>query len=188
MTHPKSLQRGFTLVELTVVISLLTVLAGVMIPSVSNLLEKSNRDRADTEMRAIAEVFGRYKADTNYWPTREGTQPITTGSNDFSGYPCLYLNTYARTGWNGPYLDRGEVVTGKRNVSAHASGVGDGPLDPWGQLYQVHHYADGYSGSRGGIMMVSIGPDRTLSTSAGDIFQGKAAGDDQVQLITYSTR
>jgi Tfp pilus assembly protein PilE len=171
-----------------VAISILTVLAGVMIPSVSNLLEQGNREKADTEMRALAEVFGKYKADTDYWPTREGAQPITTGSNDFSRYPCLYLNTYTRTGWSGPYLDQGLMVTGERNVSAHVSGVGDGPRDPWGQPYQVHHYADGYSGSRGGIMMVSIGPDRTLNTSAGDIFQGKAAGDDQVQLITYSAR
>lgn len=188
MKRKTSLQRGFTLVELIVTITILTVLAGVLIPSVNNYLEKSNRGKASSEMKEIANVFSKYKADTFDWPTPNGKPKIKTGKHNFTSYPSLYRNTMSKKDWAGPYLNKGVMVKGYMNVAAKVKGVYDGLIDPWGRPYRIYTFSDGYSGTSGGIMLVSYGYDGKLSSSTSEIFASTAQDDDLVQLITYSLK
>lgn len=181
-------QQGFTLIELIVTIAILIVLAGVLVPSVSNYLEKSNRGKASAEMKEVANLFAKYKADTFRWPTPKDKLPITTGNHAFSTYYGLYRNTTRKAGWDGPYLNRGIVVNGKMRVSAKRDGAYKGFVDPWERQYRVFTYSKGYQGSSGGIMLVSYGYDGKLSSSPSAIFADDAQGDDMIQLITYSLK
>lgn len=48
----KSKKKGFTLVELVIVIAVIAILAGVMIATFSNVVEKANASKAFQEMKA----------------------------------------------------------------------------------------------------------------------------------------
>ena len=185
--HLKNLrQRGFSTVELIVTVVALVALAGVLIPSMNTYLNESQRVEAHDQMDQIAQAFTKYKADTLDWPTPYDKLPIKTGNHSFSSYYGFYRNTTKNAGWDGPYLNDGVVVAGHKRVSDFSKGAYDGLVDPWGRQFRVFTYAHGYSGTTGGLMLVSYGLDGMLNTSAEDIFAGDARGDDLVQLITYS--
>lgn len=48
----KSKKKGFTLVELVIVIAVIAILAGVMIATFSNVVEKANASKAFQEMKS----------------------------------------------------------------------------------------------------------------------------------------
>lgn len=181
-------QRGFTLVELIVTISILTVLAGILIPSVNGYIEKGHKGKATADMRHMASVFNQYKVDNRVWPSNDGATTVKTGKHDLLGYPCFFTQTTQVNGasWEGPYVSAGVMSEGVMVLSTYADGVGEGFLDPWGQPYRVYTFADGYKGTKGGIFLVSAGADGKYSTGNDDLFSAKASADDLVQLVTYS--
>ncbi|MFT7461721.1 MAG: Tfp pilus assembly protein PilE [Pseudohongiellaceae bacterium] len=184
--HRQQQQRGFSAIQVVVTVAILIALAGVLIPSMNTYLNKNHRSLAKEQMDKVAEVFSRYKADTRDWPTPYDQLPIKTGNHRFSTYFGFYRNTTKSAGWDGPYFDEGVVVNGKMRVSNFDKGTYEGMIDPWGRQYRVFTYRHGYSGTLGGIMLVSYGFDGKLSTNASSVFAGDAMGDDLVQLITYS--
>ena len=139
-------------------------------------------------MKEIASVFNKYKADTFRWPTANDSTTIKTGKHTFASYPGLYRNTINNDGWEGPYLNRGVLVSGKMVVNTKTKGEYTGLVDPWDRQYWVFTYASGYSGMAGALMLVCTGLDGKLSTSAANVFAGNASGDDIVQQITYSLK
>lgn len=194
MTKNNAHIRGFTLMELIVTIAILTVLAGVLVPSVGNYLDKGKKAQAAADMREVANVFNEYKLDTTAWPSNNKNKHslatnIETGNYDLINFPCLFINEHERAGWDGPYLNKGildpdsEVMT----IAQKGSGgqPGDGLVDAWGKPYKVYTFRNGYKGTTGGIVLLCMGANNKVDTSASDIFNAKASGDDVVQLVTY---
>ncbi len=184
--------QGFTLMELIVTIAILTVLAGVLVPSVGNYLDKGKKAQAAADMREVANTFNEYKLDTSNWPSNSKNAytlatNMKTSNFDLINFPCLYKNTYKKPGWDGPYLNKG-IMKGKSMTIAQKGTKGQpgtGLCDAWGNAYKVYTYANGYKGTTGGIVLVSMGPNGKIDTSSANIFNAKAANDDVVQLVTY---
>ena len=93
------MNKGFTLLELLIVITILAVLAGAMIPLFKSSKADAQDAKTKADLDAIKSASVMFKYDTATWPSvgTFGTQTCLT-SNATSGCPTTVA------GWNGPYL------------------------------------------------------------------------------------
>ncbi|WP_241269836.1 type II secretion system major pseudopilin GspG [Caballeronia sp. M1242] len=98
-------QRGFTLLELLVVLLIIALLAGYVGPKLFGEVGKARSKTAASQMKGIESALDRYRLDTGHFP---GTD---------AGLAALMTNVGNATGWEGPYM---------------SSAI---PNDPWGKPY-----------------------------------------------------
>ena len=110
-SHKKSTaSRGFTLIELMVVLAIIGVLAALVVPSVLNRAEESRVTAARVDIQNLMQALKLYKLDNMRYPTAEqGLQALVTQPtqppvpqnwkpyieklpNDPWGNPYRYLN------------------------------------------------------------------------------------------------
>ncbi|MGC5704342.1 type II secretion system major pseudopilin GspG [Pseudomonas sp. NFXW11] len=102
-------QRGFTLIEIMVVVVILGVLAALVVPQIMSRPDQAKASAANSDIKAIAMALDIYKLDNHQYPSnQQGLQALVSKP---SGNPP------ARN-WNPDgYLKRL-------------------PIDPWGNAYQ----------------------------------------------------
>lgn len=105
--------RGFTLLELLVVIVIIGMLVSFVAPDFFRQLGKSEATTARAQMTSLAKALDTYRLDTGRFPSME------------QGLRALIEKPSGETHWKGPYL-RGSL-----------------PLDPWGNPYWYRHPAAG---------------------------------------------
>ena len=68
---PRSFRKAdaFTVIELLVVMSIITVLAGLVLATSGYVQEKSKRSRAEAEIAALSAALESYKADMGVYPS-----------------------------------------------------------------------------------------------------------------------
>ena len=98
--------RGFTLLELLVVLVILGLLVGVVAPRFFGQVGKSETQIAAAQIRALEDALDQYRLDMGGYPTTE------------QGLAALNAQPAGSTRWRGPYLRKGV------------------PSDPWGNPYQ----------------------------------------------------
>ena len=103
---PKSRERGFTLVEILVVITIIALIMSLVGPRVLNYLTESKVKAAKIQMQSFSSALDLLYLDTGRYPSSA------------EGLNTLVKPTSAMAGWNGPYLKGGSV-----------------PNDPWGKPY-----------------------------------------------------
>jgi general secretion pathway protein G len=100
-----SSQRGFTLVELLLVLVILGILAAIVVPKFGGRTEQARQTAAVTQISTFGTALNAFEVDTGSYPRgSDGLQQLLVQPQDV-------------TGWHGPYL------------------MSDIPKDPWNHDY-----------------------------------------------------
>jgi general secretion pathway protein G len=127
----RALERGFTLLEMLVVLVIIGLLAGLVGPQLMGRVDTSRQTTAETQGRMLKSALDTMRLDVGRYPTKEeGLVMLVKAPED---------ERIARK-WRGPYLSE------------------DLPADPWGNPYQyepisgnsVAIYSLGADGEAGG--------------------------------------
>ena len=159
-------KRGFTLIEIIVVIAVIAVLTGIVVPVVGKILEEAKVSKAKTDVDTLSKAILSLYKDTAFWPN---SLDITTLSAWNSGANGLLSNATGRLrypDWKGPYLVR--RVTN----------------DPWGSPYRYRGGGrTGQSRTRIGDRRIQCyGPNRA-NNSASTYNRRQSGGDDIIHFF-----
>jgi len=63
--------RGFTLIEVMIVVVILAILAGIIVPRIMGRPEEARRTKAAVDIKGIEQALNLYKLDNGSYPTTE---------------------------------------------------------------------------------------------------------------------
>ena len=122
-------KKGFTLIELMIVVIIIAALAAMIVPRLSGRAEQAKVAVAKSDINAnMATALKLYQLDNGNFPTTEqGLDALIAKSG----------SEPAPSNWNGPYLEKN-------------------PIDPWSNPYK---YKSPGANNKGTYDLYSMGPD-----------------------------
>lgn len=187
-------KKGFTLVEIMIVLVILGLLIAVALPKVSQVLSTGKVNATRTSLASLAKAIKNFNADTSVWPGNiiDLMNPITATGD------CYHSKTLAAGGkysaaqvknWKGPYMDG---TTNEISIDAWGAKVSLGVVGAGPTFTYAGKDSDGTSvglnakdcdtfielGSVPGLYLHSPGDDTTTSTS------GTTAKDDIMVFVS----
>lgn len=124
------LRKGFTLIELMIVVVIVGILATLLIPRIMDRPEEARRIKAKADIKSIESALKLYKLDNGSYPTTEQGLQALISKPEISPVPNRWRE--------GGYLEAKEV-----------------PKDPWGNpFYYTSPGADGRD-----FLIISYGAD-----------------------------
>lgn len=100
-------KKGFTLLELMIVIVILGLLATIIMPKILNRPERARRTKAMVEIKNIESALALFRTDTRDYPsTSQGLAVLVSNPNPgIEGYnPDGYLDRVPLDPWGNPYI------------------------------------------------------------------------------------
>ncbi len=201
-------QRGFTIFEIVLSLSITMVLMAGLLPAMTSTIRDARTARATTDMTDLGLQINQFLTDTgNTLFTIDGTNgagsklQLMVSDGDMpgcttAGAPCAggllsWNRAVDNVGGITDFLERHLVTNNPRGNSANDYPVGaaawrgpylNGPInpDPWGNRYMVN--AEAFPAGGNDVIVLSAGKDETVDT----IFQANGfatGGDDLFSLV-----
>ncbi|MDA3872723.1 MAG: prepilin-type N-terminal cleavage/methylation domain-containing protein [Kiritimatiellae bacterium] len=140
-------RRGFTLIEMLVVIAIIAILAGFLFPAISKGILTAKRNRAGAEAKAIASAIELFYKDYGYLPVPADQQGYVPGPGDGSfgveqnapfteseSKKIIQVLTADPQEYNADH----QLNTKRINYLNSEKPIVDGVMkDPWGRLYRI---------------------------------------------------
>ena len=194
-----SSERGVTLFEVALMLTVTLALAAALAPTISATLRDARSTRATTDMEAIRDAINNYKADGFTRFTDNGTQTVARSMGFLVGdgdIPAagLVANWTSDTSLTSVDFLEEHLVLNSFNGGEDYSTTGaplwrgaylNAPVDPdpWGNRYAVNtQYLGGGAGGTNDVVVYSAGPDEISdTTSVGNPLT--AVNDDLIVLV-----
>ena len=107
--------KGFTLMEIIIVVIIMGLIAALVVPNLFKKTEKAKRQICKIQITMLEDAVKSFKLDTGRYPTTE------------EGLNALLETPADVTNWDGPYLEKGL------------------PQDPWGRNYLYEYPGKNYT-------------------------------------------
>ena len=148
------LRRGFTILELLIVIGILLAIGGLVLVNVLGASEKADAGNTRIQLQAFEQALEQFKAEMKRWPSEEeGIVVLWSASN--------LEDDDDRERWGGPYLKK------------------PAPTDLWGHewIYRQPSEIEGLD-----YDLISVGPDGEEGTEDDiSIHEGRTSEDGMVE-------
>jgi prepilin-type N-terminal cleavage/methylation domain-containing protein len=191
--------KGFTLIELAVVLAIIAVLAAVLTPLVTGYLDQARIARAQADVRTIADALKLHQRDTGRYPIYASASDYTSNTiaggsgkvilgpgsvpSDLLSDWTVTVTTTLETYINGNF-------TGVSSANAFPKAAFRGPYvasiesDPWGNAYILTAQHLGTT-STNHAFVISAGPNSTMETTYSQAQTGAltVGSDDIVAVI-----
>jgi prepilin-type N-terminal cleavage/methylation domain-containing protein len=183
------MRRGFTLIEVVIVIAVLAILAAVLVPVVGGNIRSARTARASADAKTLGEAIVRFRQDLGFWPLRDAAAAPVQELNG----PGSFAQAADWLDWNvASKLDMvfHLVLNGnnyRNDAASRAQGLPcwNGPYvnqvnpDPWGHPFLANvTYLEGGPAANTAlrVYVISAGANGAIETT----FAGSAdlAGDD----------
>lgn len=180
-------KKGFTLIEMVVVLAVIAILAAILAPTLTRYIESARVHRAESDCKVIASAIATFNADVGEWPIWKAASAMQDSS---AAYDLLYgpgTNPVVGTGlttWtsilgatakidslssqlnaNKPSYS---VVQGRRQFKgpylSESSGKQDIGIDPWGDRYLVVVKSLKPGAGANASYVLSAGPNKVIET------------------------
>ena len=150
------MRKGFTLIEMVIVIAVIAILAGLLVPMVGSILSDARVSAGKAECKQVATAILRYSIKRGIFPLASG------GSNRGWRNGAQVLNPYLA----GKYID-GQIQ-----------------YDPWNCRYSYWVPSRTYASWGYPAVFYSNGPDRVNSSWNASLWRaGRWGGDDLGQVM-----
>ena len=129
-------KKGFTLIEMLVVIAIIAILAGLLFPAIGRALETAKRNKAGAEARSISVAITQFYSDYNYLPMPlnaqggDGNQILSDGGSREVIQTLIAEPAGANS--NHQLNPRRTVYLQMENATSSGEA-----LDPWGVQYHM---------------------------------------------------
>lgn len=174
--------KGFTLIEVVVVVAVIAILAAILTPYITKYIEDSKVAKAKNETQVVAAAVVNAMKDLGRWPNRRNATADYPGIYTGSAAPAAAF--FVGAGWPAPggtnwdRLDN-HLVTNGRGYPATGDTAWKGPyatslpVDPWAKAYVIN--SANFQSPPNPVWVLSAGSNGVIDTAAG---AATLAGDD----------
>ena len=184
--------KGFTLIEIAVVLAVIAVLAAILTPLVTSYIDQSRNTRAAADVRAIAQAAQLFKRDTGQYPVYvddTASDADTESATELVGSGSVPSDSSVAQDWE--FDSNGDLETfintntlnlttsnPRRGRTAYRGPyLGTINEDPWGNTYVLNAINLLRSATNIGFV-ISAGPDGNLDTDRDQTGTLDVTGDD----------
>lgn len=134
--------RGFTLIEIMVVVVILGILAAFVVPKLLNRPDEARMTKAATDIKGIEQALGLFKLDNGFYPTTEQGLQALVSKPAIGRIPAKYaeggyLKKVPTDPWGSPYVylapgAHGDFDIISRGADGEVGGEGkDADIESW---------------------------------------------------------